>query len=75
MNKNIQFFVIFFLLIIHQSIAQTSSQVDATKLDDNRQPIIYREYGILPLPLENAIDPENYFLGPCLLYTSDAADE
>ena len=64
MNKNIQFFVIFFLLIIDQSIAQTSSQVDATKLDDNRQPIIYREYGILPLPLENAIDPENYFLGP-----------
>ena len=64
MNKNIQFLVIFFLLIIDQSIAQTSSQVDATKLDDNRQPIIYREYGILPLPLENAIDPENYFLGP-----------
>ena len=64
MNKNIQFFVIYFLLIIDQSIAQTSSQVDATKLDDNRQPIIYREYGILPLPLENAIDPENYFLGP-----------
>ena len=64
MNKNIQHFVIFFLLIIDQSIAQTSSQLDATKLDNNRQPIIYREYGILPLPLENAIDPEKYLLGP-----------
>ena len=64
MNKNIQFFVIFFLFFIDQSIAQTSSQLDATKLDNNRQPIIYREFGILPLPLENAIDPEKYLLGP-----------
>ena len=64
MNKNIQYFVIYFLLIIDYSIAQTSSQLDATKLDNNRQPIIYREYGILPLPLENAIDPEKYLLGP-----------
>jgi len=64
MNKNIQYFVIIFLLIIDQSIAQTSSQLDAIKLDDSRQPIIYREYGILPLPLENAIDPEKYLLGP-----------
>jgi len=64
MNKNIQYFVIFFLLIIDQSIAQTSSQLDAIKLDDSRQPIIYREYGILPLPLEKAIDPEKYLLGP-----------
>ena len=64
MNKNIQYFVIIFLLIIDQSIAQTSSQLDAIKLDDSRQPIIYREYGILPLPLEKAIDPEKYLLGP-----------
>ena len=64
MNKNIQYFIIYFLLIIDYSIAQTSSQLDATKLDNNRQPIIYREYGILPLPLENAIDPEKYLLGP-----------
>ena len=64
MNKNIQYFAFIFLLINDQSIAQTSSQLDATKLDDSRQPIIYREYGILPLPLENAIDPEKYLLGP-----------
>jgi len=43
MNKNIQYFVIIFLLIIDYSIAQTSTQLDATQLDDSQQPIIYRE--------------------------------
>jgi len=33
MNKNIQYFVIYFLLIIDYSIAQTSTQLDATQLD------------------------------------------
>ena len=51
MNKNIQYFVIFFLLIIDYSIAQTSTQLNATQLDDSQQPIIYREYGVKPLPL------------------------
>ena len=65
MSRNIQVFIIvFFLLKIDQSIAQTSTQLDATKLDDSQQPIIYREYGVKPLPLENAIDPEEYQLGP-----------
>ena len=65
MSRNIQVFIIvFFLLKIDQSIAQTSTQLNATKLDDSQQPIIYREYGVKPLPLENAIDPEEYQLGP-----------
>ena len=64
MNKNIQYFVIIFLLIIDYSIAQTSTQLDATQLDDSQQPIIYREYGVKPLPLENPINPEEYILGP-----------
>ena len=65
MNKNIQLFIIIiFQLNIDQSLAQTSTQLDATQLDNSQQPIIYREYGVVPLPLENAIDPENYFLGP-----------
>ena len=64
MNKNIQYFFIFFLLIIDYSIAQTSTQLDATQLDDSQQPIIYREYGVKPLPLENPINPEEYILGP-----------
>jgi len=59
MNKNIQYFVIFFLLIIDYSIAQTSTQLNATQLDDSQQPIIYREYGVKPLPLENAILSRN----------------
>ena len=64
MNKNIQYFVIIFLLIIDYSIAQTSTQLDATQLDDSQQPIIYREYGVKPLPLENPINPDEYILGP-----------
>ena len=60
MNKNIQYFVIIFLLIIDYSIAQTSTQLDATQLDDSQQPIIYREYGVKPLPLENPINPDEY---------------
>ena len=64
MNKNIQYFVIIFLLIIDYSIAQTSTQLDATQLDDSQQPIIYREYGVKPLPLEKPINPEEYILGP-----------
>jgi len=65
MSRNIQVFIIvFFLLKIDQSIAQTSTQLDATQLDGSQQPIIYREYGVKPLPLENAIDPEEYQLGP-----------
>ena len=64
MIKNILYFVIFIILNIDYSIAQTSTQLDATQLDDSQQPIIYREYGVIPLPLENAIDPEEYILGP-----------
>ena len=64
MNKNIQYFVIIFLLIIDYSIAQTSTQLDATQLDDSQQPIIYREYGVKPLPLEKPINPDEYILGP-----------
>ena len=58
MNKNIQYFVIIFLLIIDYSIAQTSTQLDATQLDESQQPIIYREYGVKTLPLENPINPD-----------------
>ena len=64
MNKKIQYFVIFLFLIIDNSIAQTSTQLDATQLDDSQQPIIYREYGVKPLPLENPINPDEYLLGP-----------
>ena len=64
MNKNIQYFVIIFLLIIDYSIAQTLTQLDATQLDDSQQPIIYREYGVKPLPLEKPINPDEYILGP-----------
>ena len=65
MKNNIPvFIVIFFLLKISQSLGQTSNKVDATKFDDSKQPIVYREYGVIPLPLESAIDPEKYFLGP-----------
>ena len=64
MNKNIQYFVIIFLLIIDCSIGQTSTQMDVTQLDDSQQPIIYREYGVKPLPLEKPINPEEYILGP-----------
>jgi len=64
MNKNIQYFIIYFLLIIDYSIGQTSTQMDATQLDDSQQPIIYREYGVKPLPLEKPINPEEYILGP-----------
>ena len=44
--------------------AQSSNQLDGSQLDNSQQPIIYREYGVKPLPLENTIDPEKYFLGP-----------
>ena len=65
MKNNIPvFIVIFFLLKISQSLGQTSNKVDATKFDDSQQPIVYREYGVIPLPLESAIDPEKYLLGP-----------
>ncbi len=65
MKNNIPvFIVIFFLLKINQSLGQTSNKVDATKFDDSQQPIVYREYGVIPLPLESAIDPEKYLLGP-----------
>ena len=65
MKNNIPvFIVIFFLLKISQSLGQTSNKVDATKFDDSKQPIVYREYGVIPLPLESAIDPEKYLLGP-----------
>ena len=65
MKNNIPvFIVIFFLLKISQSLGQTSNKVDATKFDDSHQPIVYREYGVIPLPLESAIDPEKYLLGP-----------
>ena len=64
MNKNIQYFVIYIFLIIDYTIAQTSTQLDATQLDDSQQPIIYREYGVKPLPLEKPINPEEYILGP-----------
>ena len=65
MKNNIPVFtVIFFLLKISQSLGQTSNKVDATKFDDSKQPIVYREYGVIPLPLESAIDPEKYLLGP-----------
>ena len=65
MKNNIPvFIVIFFLLKISQSLGQTTNKVDATKFDDSQQPIVYREYGVIPLPLESAIDPEKYLLGP-----------
>ena len=65
MKNNIPvFIVIFFLLKISQSLGQTSNKVDATKFDDSQQPIVYREYGVIPLPLESPIDPEEYLLGP-----------
>ena len=65
MKNNIPvFIVIFFLLKISQSLGQTSNKVDATKFDDSQQPIVYREYGVIPLPLESPIDPEKYLLGP-----------
>ena len=55
---------LYILLITNISYAQSSNQLDASQLDNSQQPIIYREYGVKPLPLENAIDPEEYFLGP-----------
>ena len=65
MKNNIPvFIVIFFLLKISQSLGQTLNKVDATKFDDSQQPIVYREYGVIPLPLESPIDPEKYLLGP-----------
>ena len=55
---------LYILLITNISYAQSSNQLDASQLDNSQQPIIYREYGVKPLPLENAIDPEEYYLGP-----------
>ena len=65
MKKNIPvFIVIFSFLKIGQLFGQTSNQLDAAKFEDSQQPIVYREYGVIPLPLESAIDPEKYLLGP-----------
>ena len=51
--------------MIGKSNAQSSSQLDISpQLDASQQPIIYREYGVKPLPLEYAIDTEEYLLGP-----------
>ncbi|HJM70194.1 MAG TPA: polysaccharide biosynthesis/export family protein [Candidatus Marinimicrobia bacterium] len=45
--------------------AQSNSQLDiSSQVDESQQPVLYREYGVKPLPLENAIDPETYILGP-----------
>ena len=58
------YFYLYILTIINISYAQSSNQLDATQLDNSQQPIIYREYGVKPLPLESAINPEEYYLGP-----------
>lgn len=51
--------------MIGKSNAQSSSQLNISpQLDASQQPILYREYGVKPLPLEYAIDPEKYLLGP-----------
>ena len=43
------------LLIINIVYSQSSNQLDATQLDNSQQPIIYREYGVKHLPLENGV--------------------
>ncbi len=58
------FFYLYILVIINIAYTQSSNQLDATQLDNSQQPIIYREYGVKPLPLESAIKPEEYYLGP-----------
>ena len=58
------FFYLYILIIINIAYTQSSNQLDATQLDNSQQPIIYREYGVKPLPLESAIKPEEYYLGP-----------
>ena len=58
------YFYLYILTIINISYSQSSNQLDATQLDNTQQPIIYREYGVKPLPLESAIKPEDYYLGP-----------
>ena len=63
-NRFHQFLFIFFLSNINIFYAQSSNQLDGSQLDNSQQPIIYREYGVKPLPLESAIKPEEYFLGP-----------
>ncbi|MFQ6676860.1 MAG: polysaccharide biosynthesis/export family protein [Fidelibacterota bacterium] len=51
--------------MISKSNAQSSNQLDlSSQMDASQQPILYREYGVKPLPLEYAIDPEKYLLGP-----------
>jgi len=56
----------FILLINYLSlvIAQNQQSLELPQIEESNTPIIYREYGVIPLALEHPVDPETYFLGP-----------
>ena len=56
----------FILLISYFSlvIAQNQQSLELPQIEESNTPILYREYGVVPLALEHPVDPETYFLGP-----------
>ena len=44
--------------------AQTQPQFDIPGVESSQTPILYKEYGAVPLALEYPVDPETYYLGP-----------
>jgi len=52
---------IFLLCLIS---AQNQQSLELPQIEEPNTPILYREYGSIPIPLEETIDPEKYLLGP-----------
>lgn len=62
MNLKTKFFV--HILFFNVMMAQNQQQIELPQIEESNTPILYREYGVVPLPLEHPIDPEKYLLGP-----------
>ena len=54
----------FLLTISSLMIAQNSQSLELPQIEESNTPVLYREYGSVPIPLEQTLDPEKYILGP-----------
>ncbi len=54
----------FFIFCFNWIFAQNQQPLGLISTDESNKPILYQEYGVIPLALEHPIDPETYMLGP-----------